>query len=286
MVRNLCALAALVLISFVVKSSPPGAPTGPFTIPDTEVFEYTSPSLDRTYPIYVYLPPSYNKDAERRFPVVFVNDGPYAFPVAAGALSVPMNAGYLQEFVVVGIGFSKGDNKMLSRIRDYTPSVDENWKDLNPGEAAQYTNFLANELIPLIEENYRVVSDRRTLVGHSAGGLYGSYVLLSQPELFDNYVILSPALFFDNRFIFGQEKKFAEKHKDLNARVYFAVGTAEQPPVMHTDWVKDQEAFVRSLLSRNYPSLTIFDEMIEGGLHETTYPQGFVRGMQWLFRAK
>ena len=196
---------------------------------------------------------------------------------------MPMRSGVIENVILVGIGFSKGDNMMLSRIRDYTPSVDPNWQQLKPGQAKQYLDFIASELLPFIEKKYAVDSDRRTLVGHSAGGLFTSYVLLNQPKMFESYLALSPALFWHERLMFKQEARFAKKHRDLKARVYFSVGTHETSAASPFRWQQDLQAFVKQLTKRNYPNLLIKEDVIEGGLHETTYPIGLIKGIQWLY---
>lgn len=283
MIRNLCVIAALICTQIATAKSKAEAQASPFSIPNTTTYEFTSTLLDRTYPVYVSVPRGYAKSADKKYPVVIVNDGPYAFPVAAGALSVPMRAGVLQQVVLVGIGFSIGDNMMVSRMRDYTPSADQNWKQFQAGQAKQYLHFLESELIPFVEEKYAVNSEKRTLVGHSAGGLFAGYAMLNRPELFESYVILSPALFWNDKLLFEQEKQYATKYNDLKARVYFAVGSTENPPSTPFDWVKDQNTFVKKLSTRNYPNLLLKEDIIQDGLHETTYPLGFVRGIIWLY---
>lgn len=264
-----------------------------FTLPNTSVYELTSEKLHRTYPIYISVPRGYAKSStdnspdkkakSKKYPLVILNDGPYAFPVAAGALSMPMNMGVLEEVILVGIGFSKGDHMMLSRIRDYSPSSDPQWQKFQPGQAPQYLDFIETELLPFIEARYNVDTKKRTLVGHSAGGLFASYVLLNRSDLFESYVILSPALFWNNKLIFNEENNYARKHRDLKARVYFATGSRETSSALPYHWVDDQNAFVAQLDARQYPGLQIQADIIDGAVHETSYPMGLLKGMQWLY---
>ncbi|ESP92740.1 alpha/beta hydrolase [Pseudoalteromonas luteoviolacea] len=254
-----------------------------FAIPNSSVYEIKSEKLSRTYSIFVAVPKGYSKTAKTKYPMVIVNDGPYAFPLAASSLSVPMSAGVLEKVILVGIGYSKGDNMMHSRIRDYTPSTDANWRAFKPGQAQQYLSFIESELLPFIEARYSIDQNKRTLVGHSAGGLFASYVLLNKPDLFESYVVLSGAFFWDKRLLFKQEREYAKNHDDLAARVYFAVGTHETSKRYPFQWLEDQTEFVKQLSARRYANLNIKQDVIEEGLHETTFPIGFMRAMQWLY---
>ena len=59
------------------------------------------------------------------------------------------------------------------------------------------------------------------------GGLFGTYALLKQPQHFQNYIKVSPQYSWDYPSIFKQEETHARSHKDLDARIYMAVGAQE-----------------------------------------------------------
>ena len=74
--------------------------------------------------------------------------------------------------------------------------------DLKPGfsaeQVAPYDNFvndLANDLIPYIEENYAVATDRehRGLIGFSMGGRESLYISMKRPDLFGYVGAVCPA---------------------------------------------------------------------------------------------
>ena len=72
------------------------------------------------------------------------------------------------------------------RARDLTPPSEapfdlENFPEL--GGAAAFQAFIADELIPWLDANYRT-RPYRILVGHSHGGLFAIYSLTTRPELF------------------------------------------------------------------------------------------------------
>ena len=66
------------------------------------------------------------------------------------------------------------------------------------GEAAIFSKFIEKELIPSIEKKYPV-TNYRTLIGHSYGGLFTLYMLLNKPQLFANYLAIDPSLDWDQQ---------------------------------------------------------------------------------------
>ena len=85
--------------------------------------------------------------------------------------------------------------------------------------------------------------------------------------------------------IFDVEEKYASEHSDLEATIYLAAGEKEIPT--HSggphNILGDQVELAHRLRARAYPSLVLKDEIIEGAVHETTFPIGFTRGVQRMF---
>jgi predicted alpha/beta superfamily hydrolase len=257
-----------------------------FEIPRSHVHTIHSSKLGRTYNLYVKIPPGYGKkeNASRSYPAIYLNDGPYTFQVASGVTRLPTFAGEFQPTILIGISFALGENGMASRVRDMTPAKDASWKNYETGGGLDYLSFIESEIIPFVEKKYRADPAQRALVGQSLGGSFGALVLLTKPYLFSNYILTSPSLWFNDRLIFELEKKYASMNTDLKARVYFATGSLETPEHGHKPMVSLQNKFVSVLRSRKYPSLDLKDEIIEGTFHETTFPIGFTRGAQWMYR--
>jgi len=256
-----------------------------FEVERSAVHTVRSAKLDRTYEIYVKTPPGYDRpeNAQRRYPVLYLTDGPYTFQVASGATRVPFNQGRLEEFVLVGLSYAQGEDAMVSRRRDYTP-FDTRAHATTSGEAAAYLDHLRTEVLPLAEARYRIDGRRRTLSGQSYGALFGLWAALTEPELFSSYILTSSSIWSAGHSLFKTEAAYAAGRKDLPATIYLAIGSVENRcEGCSYDMVADQAELVRRLRARNYPSLRIRSDVIEGAIHELTYPVGLVHGLQWLF---
>ena len=265
----------------------------PFQIERSHVHTLASRTLGRSYDIYVKLPPGYDQpeNAQKKYPVVYLTDGPYTFQVASGVTRVPFNHGTFDEFILVGLSYAQGEDPVQSRERDLTPFPDLRNKPYPTGGAAAYLDFLEHEAMPLAETTYRIDPAQRTIAGQSYGGLFGLWVLFTEPHLFRNYVLTSASLWYNRRAMFPLEAKFAAQHRDLNANVYFAIGANEHPapcgrlPSECSDenMVADQAAMVKALRSRRYRNLKVHAKIVEGAYHTTTFPVGLLWALQDLF---
>ena len=280
-----------------VASAP--APQG-FVLKDTEVRTIRAKALERDYEIYVSLPESYRSQPRRRFPVLYVTDADYAFPLVRSiAQRVGNRAQGLEEFILVGLSYSVGDTREFSRRRDYTPTP-HGEKTRDPegrrplfGEAEPYRRFLAEEVMPFVAATYRTDTTRSVYAGHSYGGLFGLHVLLTQPSMFSHYIIGSPSLWFDRRVMFSRERAFAEANRDLSAHVLMAIGSFEtvnpasddRRYSRSLDMVADFRAFEQALRGRNYPGLKLPTEVIGEEDHLTALPAIVTRGLLWALPA-
>jgi len=266
----------------------PAQETMGFVIENSAVLPLRDNASGRDYQVFVKTPPSYDKpeNAGRRYPVLYMTDGPYTFQVASGLSRVPFGQGRFREFVIVGVSWAQGEAAADSRRRDLTPWHDASYKDETGGGPAHF-QFLKGQVLPLVEGRYRIDAADRTLAGQSYGGLFGLWVALHEPELFRNYVLTSPSIWFADKQILKDEAAWAAGHKDLKANLYLAVGSREHPgpqcPDCERDMTGDQARLVATLKARNYPGLRLRSEVVEDGFHETTFPIGLMRGMQQLY---
>lgn len=191
--------------------------TAPFTIGETRTFHSAILNENRT--INVYLPLSYDEKKDVSYPVIYLLDGSKDedFIHIAGIVqfgNFPW-INMLPESIVVGIS-------NIDRKRDFTyPTTNAKDKEDFPttGGSAAFISFLKDELQPYVTNTYRV-TDERTLIGQSLGGLLATEILWTKPTLFSNYIIVSPSLWWDDNSLLPR-KRVATK---TPTKVYVAVG--------------------------------------------------------------
>lgn len=275
------------------EPAPGAAPVG-VVLPDTDSWTVHDPA-GRDYPIWVSLPASYASAPQRRYPVLYVTDVLYSFPLVRSVRNlVGQGGGNLEDFILVGLPPQQGLTSKQSRSRDYTPTrpvrrADDDYSDdVTYGGAAHYRDFLAAHVLPAVDARYRTDPARRTFAGHSYGGLFGSYVLLTRPEMFQTYILSSPSLWFDQHVIDQVEQRYAATHTALPARVLLAIGSFEtvKPETGYlrgNDMLLHNQQFADRLRQRGYPGLQVETRVIEGEDHLTVYPTTMTRALLQVF---
>jgi len=124
------------------------------------------------------------------------------------------------------------------------------------------------------------------LIGHSYGGLFGAFVLVTKPTLFSKYILGSPSLWFNKDEILRFENLYATNHDDLEARVAMFAGEYEtlgstQRHFKTTDLIGKMQSFEKILKNRNYVSLEISSTVLQDEDHYTVFPNLVSRGLLW-----
>jgi len=177
-----------------------------------------SPAFATNRFVRVYVPPSYERDASRRFPVLYVHDGQNAFTtvgtnVAFGWGNWEMDAtvnrlcadGRMDEVIVVAVDCSR------ERYLDYRgPARRYSEPELQamkrpppaPGDDSrydQYKRFLIEELKPRIDAGYRTLTNavNTGVLGSSMGGLCSLALAWDRPDVFGRAASLSGAFWVE-----------------------------------------------------------------------------------------
>lgn len=259
----------------------------PYVLENTVVIPTPASRLNRQYEIYVSLPVDYAKTS-KRYPVVYVTDATYAFPLIRSiAGRVDRHGVGLEDFILVGLSYAKGESGTVSRNRDYTPTTRE--KDDMPlgsiyGQSAAYLDFLLRDVLPLVDSQYRTEPKRRIYVGHSYGSLLGLQALLERPSTFSHYILGSPSLWFDHDHPFAALKQYAKTHDDLVGKLRFYVGSLEQPSRTRPDAEKMVELMNRyttELRAQRWRGLDVKASVLDGEDHATVFPRLITQGLVW-----
>lgn len=212
-------------------------PQSPFTL--GTVVTMQSKQLGEQRTLNIYLPDGYSADDTTRYPVIYLLDGAADedFIHVVGLVqfcSMPW-VNRWPPSIVVGIA-------NVDRRRDFSyPTTVAADRERYPttGKSAQFIAFIAAELQPMIAAKYRV-TDSKTLIGQSLGGLLATEILFTQPALFNQYIIISPSLWWDNGSLLDQNPAVLEAGFQQQTTVYIGVGKegltpSDVPRVMEVD---------------------------------------------------
>lgn len=236
-----------------------------FTIGD--VLKLKSRVLGEERLLFVSLPAGYNTTMER-YPVLFLLDGEAHFPIGSGMAHFLASIGRMPRMIIVAI-------PNTARIRDLSPAPVANFP--KSGGALKFLEFFRKEVLPEIDKNYRT-QPFRIIHGHSLGGLFATYTLLTAPDTFNAYINSVPWFVWNNRALLNKSQALLKKHVKLKKFYYFSVGD-EDPGIK-----KGIDAF-KTILQANAPQGFKWKyEILENENHQSMVHQSLYNGLRWLFK--
>lgn len=135
------------------------------------------------------------------FASIVVLDGDRHFQAvasAAEALSLRSEKTGVEPLAVIGVFHDEEEGAIEdARARDFTSTAcpEPGWSRPH-GSAADFRRFLVDQVLPGVAEVAPLDPDRRTLFGHSLGGLFVLETLETEPWLFSRWVSVSPSLWW------------------------------------------------------------------------------------------
>ncbi|ALJ38423.1 alpha/beta hydrolase [Azospirillum brasilense] len=155
------------------------------------------------------------------YPVIYMLDGNATVPMMERVIGANPQEPY-GSAVIVGIGYPiDGPFDILRRYRDLTPPTPPEFippsRDgasiIETGGRDDFLTFVETQVIPAVETRLPIDPQRRTLFGHSLGGLFSLYVLYTKGDLFQTYVAADPAIWWNGQAILGEQAAFLERSK-------------------------------------------------------------------------
>ncbi len=231
-------------------AAPPPAPAPHHTLTgDIRTHEaFHSQHLQYDHTLIVFLPPGYDADPNRRYPVLYLHDGQNIFDQATSvgqewrvdetALGL-ITAGAIEPLIIVGI-YNTGEH----RIDEYTPTADPEKK--HGGKADQYGRMLVEEIKPFIDHTYRTHPKGETtgLGGSSLGGLLTLHLGIRHPEVFSRLAALSASVWWDKKVILREVNELPGK---LPIKIWLDAGTQEGAEV-----IADSRALCDALIAKGW----------------------------------
>jgi predicted alpha/beta superfamily hydrolase len=245
------------------------------TIPGSEVRKITSTIVNgQEYELQILLPGGY-KEGNKKYPVVYLMDSQWDFPLVKSIYGQQYYDGFIPEVIIVGITWGGvNPNADSLRARDYTPTNEA--RQIQSGGADKFLQFMKEELFPFVENNYKADKDNRTLMGCSLGGLVTLYAMLTHTEMFTGYAAASPAIGWDREVLYKYEKQFDATKIVKPIRLYLTMGDVERNS---NSFVK----FSNYISNKNSTNVTIRSKVLENTGHSGTKSETYNRGLQFIF---
>ena len=133
----------------------------------------------------VFLPPSYNQNRTRRYPVVYALHG---YSIGAEQWSQEIHVPQTIEGA-----FAKGAHEMIVVLPD-SKTVHNGSMYSSSATTGDFENYVARDVVSYIDAHYRTIATResRGLVGHSMGGYGATRIGMKHADVFGSLYIMSP----------------------------------------------------------------------------------------------
>ncbi|MFK7773894.1 MAG: alpha/beta hydrolase [Saprospiraceae bacterium] len=194
------------------------------SIPLAKLETLHSDIVGEDYKLHITLPFGYNPNG-KKYPVLYYLD---AWSNSATVNEMALGMMWFKNIdpiIFVGISYETNPFSIGKlRKRDYQPPINELDKKNGGGKFLQ---FIKTELTPHIEKNYAADPNDRGLMGGSLGGLFCTYALKEEPQLFNRLNIISPALWHGEEYLL-KDAELLENIKNANGlEVFIACGALE-----------------------------------------------------------
>jgi len=254
-------------------------------LPDTQVRYIKSKINNISYKLYINLPANYYT-SNTKYPVIFLLDADYSFPIAKQIVEHLSDRDRIQDILIVGIAYDGPLEYKMNRTRDYTPvhikdgGYGPEYQKASGG-AKKFAGFIRSELIPYIDKNFHV-NKNRTLVGHSFGGLFATWLSFYAPNIFSNYIIVSPSLWYDKHYMFSLQRKTNSHHTKSHNKLFFGIGNKENGGMYKM--VTDLRQFVENQKTQDKKDLKFIIFPYQD--HDTIFPTALSQGLMFIYQVK
>jgi enterochelin esterase-like enzyme len=135
--------------------------------------------------VLVCLPPGYDKQKSRRYPVVYALHG---YSIGAQQWSKEIHVPQTIEGA-----FAQGANEMIVVLPD-SKTVHNGSMYSSSATVGDFENYIARDVVAYIDAHYRTLPHRlsRGLVGHSMGGYGATRIGMKHADVFGSLYIMSP----------------------------------------------------------------------------------------------
>jgi predicted alpha/beta superfamily hydrolase len=161
---------------------------------------FASTLLGNARTLTVHLPPGYDHDSPRRYPVLYIHDGQNIFDDERAAFGVSWSAATTSDKLTR----KRRIHPIILVAIDNTPDRHDEyayWPDPSRSEGGRadlYGRFVVEEIKTFIDGEYRTQPGRREtgVAGASLGGLVSLTMAWQFPQIFSRCAILSPSLWW------------------------------------------------------------------------------------------
>lgn len=191
-------------------------------IPEHDSLKIDSKFVNEERIINIWTPPGYEVSNDS-LPVLYMPDGGIKedFPHIANTLDTLIKQNQIPKVILVGI-----ENTVRRRDLTGPTKIEYDLKHIpEPGGADNFRKFIKNELMPLINQNYRT-TNKKAIIGESAAGLFIIETFILDSDMFDYFIAIDPALWYNEQYLVKNFETLTKENDYANKKLWFAGSSA------------------------------------------------------------
>ena len=179
---------------------------------------FPSPATNTSRRAFVYTPPGYQTDLNKKYPVLYLQHG---WGEDETAWTNQGHANLIMDNLI-----AEGKIKPFIIVMTYGMTNDVKFGGLRNFKIDTFQTVLIDELIPYVDANFRTIADQshRAMGGLSMGGMETHSITLNKPGVFSYYALLSGGIYTP------EEIKKASNIK----LIFLGCGSKERPEAVKT----------------------------------------------------
>lgn len=225
--------------------------------------------------IHIYVPPNYERDTLKRYPVLYFLDGESSFNDLENMgpeweIDEVINAASeIGDPTAIVVGINQAEN----RNAEYTPFIN---KDNPDAHGTEFAHWVATDLKPWIDDQYRTIKDAKStsIGGISRSGMMAYFMMMQHPDVFGIAFIQSPSMWVDYDRLMAMELTPAQL---ADKKIFISVGEYEGT------MVPDAKSVYNKFKDQGLNDDQLHFELIpkEGHWH-ITWRKSFAIGYPWV----
>ena len=234
--------------------------------PQKTLEDVPSKVFNDTKVVTVVTPTFYEKNEEKSYPLLILLDGEYLVDPFEGIMSYTSYWDDLPQVIIVGVNHDGAEGREFDTQTYKSTGLPE-------GQGDQFYQFIANELIPYMEKNYRV-APFKVVAGHDLTAGFLNFFLYREKPVFNAYISFSPILPFE------MEKRVPQALKDVEKSTYYYMATASDDVKKIKQKVDTLNVNIKAIEN---PNLKYKFEEFEGASHYSLVALGIPNSLYFIF---
>ena len=202
--------------------------------------------------INISLPEKYDQH-QQSYPVIYALDGARHFYILSSINEYLTTGLYPQmpQSIIVSITQKDRTNELTPPLLNLEQT---NFK--TAGGADKFEVFLKNELLPYIDQKYKT-TNFKTLIGHSFGGLFVSYLFTKEDNVFQQKLAIDPSYWWDNMSTIDRLNYKLSSIKNTKQKYYLAKAAISEKNKDHL-WDHNTAILKADSLFRKYTTEELY----------------------------